>query len=160
MSNFEVKVSQWYCNSFGLYLAYQNYRTDDSNNSAERNISPAGCDKCWQNEDMNSNVTAVRTVCPVASTEIISSPVHYWPWVHGVHTYCKAFYIVLFINKSLKTKYRFGLQLFEIQSVFLCFSDDLRKLLVHWTLSLRKVVQSSALYCAVKTVDLRKLLVR
>ena len=121
MSNFEVKVSQWYCNSFGLYLAYQNYRTDDSNNSAERNISPAGCDKCWQNEDMNSNVTAVRTVCPVASTEIISSPVHYWPWVHGVHTYCKAFYIVLFINKSLKTKYRFGLQLFEIQSVFFMF---------------------------------------
>ena len=31
-----------------------------------------------------------------------------------------------------------------------CFSDDWRKLLVRWTLSLRKVVQSSSLYCAAR----------
>ena len=31
-----------------------------------------------------------------------------------------------------------------------CFYDDRRKLLVRWTLSLRKVVQSSSLYCAAR----------
>ena len=40
MSNFEVKVSQRYT-SFGLYFAYEEYRTDDSNSPAERTSSPA-----------------------------------------------------------------------------------------------------------------------
>ena len=74
---------------------------------------------------MNSNVPAVRTVRPAASTEIISSP---------VQCTVKIWFTIVWNNK-------------------LCsfwFSDDRRKLLVRWTISLQKVVQSSALYCAAR----------
>ena len=88
--------------------------------------------------DLNSETSAPEVWCATnepplfkcGSVTLISSPVQYWPWVHGVHTHRKAFYLVFFINKS--------------------YTDDWRKLLVRWTLSLRKVVQSSALYCATR----------
>ena len=53
--------------------------------------------------------------------------------------------------KIMKVEDDIGVCLFlYIVIYFMHYTLDLRKLLVRWTLSLRKVVRSTALYCAVR----------